>query len=84
MLRWLFALVVAGTLSVFAFLLVTGEYMNDGAVLLRLSEHHGIHRGDVFVVTGWAAALLSEAGLLLGGPRRRTENSHSSAPSSGR
>ncbi|MGY1661058.1 hypothetical protein ACI78Q_07540 [Geodermatophilus sp. SYSU D00705] len=65
MLRLLFAIVVAGILTVFAFLLLTGEYINDGAVLVRLAEDHGIHRGDIFVVTGWAAALLSEIGLLI-------------------
>jgi hypothetical protein len=69
-LRWLFAIVIAGILSAFAFLLLTGEYVNDGPVLVALSEEHGIHKGDVFVVTGWAAALLSEAGLLLIGARR--------------
>ncbi len=69
-LRWLFAIVIAGILSAFAFLLLTGEYVNDGPVLVALSEEHGIHKGDVFVVTGWAAALLSEAGLLLIGVRR--------------
>ena len=65
MLRWLLALVVAGVLSAFAVLLLTGEYVNDGPVLVRLGEDRGIHLGDLFVLTGWAAALLSEAGLLL-------------------
>ncbi|MGY1594289.1 hypothetical protein ACI79D_20120 [Geodermatophilus sp. SYSU D00708] len=70
MLRWLFGLVVAGVLTAFAVLLLTGQYLNDGPVVLRLAEDHGIHRGDVFVVCGWAAALLSEAGLLLTAGRR--------------
>ncbi|MGY1624179.1 hypothetical protein ACI789_18430 [Geodermatophilus sp. SYSU D00965] len=70
MLRWVFALVVAGILSAFAFLLLTGRYLNDGPVLLAFSEDHGIHRGDVFVVCGWAAALISEVGLLLTAGRR--------------
>jgi hypothetical protein len=70
-LRWLLALVIAGVLSAFAVLLLTGQYVNDGPVLVTLSEGHGIHEGDVFVVTGWAAALLSEAGLLLLGARNR-------------
>ena len=64
-LRWLFALVIAGIVSAFTVLLLTGQYFNDGPVLVTLSEDRGIHKGDVFVVTGWAAALLSEAGLLL-------------------
>ncbi|MGY1688908.1 hypothetical protein [Geodermatophilus sp. SYSU D01105] len=70
MLRWLYAVVPAVVLSVFAFLLLTGKYLNDGPVLLRLGEDHGVHRGDIFVVGGWAAALLSEVGLLLAAGRR--------------
>ena len=62
-LRWLFSIVIAGIVSAFAFLL-TGQYVNDGAVLVELSEDRGIHEGDLFVATGWAAALLSGAGLL--------------------
>jgi hypothetical protein len=68
-LRWLFALVVAGMLTVFALLLVTGEYYNEGPVLLRVSDGHGLHRGDVFVLTGWAAGMLSLIGLLSIGRR---------------
>ena len=71
MLRWLFALVIAGIVSAFAFLLLTGEYVNDGAVLVQLSEDRGIHEGDLFITTGWAVALLSEAGLLFMGTRDR-------------
>jgi hypothetical protein len=71
-LRWLFALVVAGILSVFAFLLITGRYINEGAVLIRLTDTHGLHRGDIFILCGWAAAMLSEAGLLLTSRRPRT------------
>ncbi|MGK5172089.1 hypothetical protein [Geodermatophilus sp. CPCC 205761] len=70
MLRWLYALVVAGIVSAFAFLLITGKYLNDGPVLFRLSQDHGMHQGDVFVLCGWAAALLSEVGLL-GSTRKR-------------
>ncbi|MGK5110432.1 hypothetical protein [Geodermatophilus sp. CPCC 205506] len=65
MLRWLFALVVAGIVSAFAFLLITGDYLNEGRVLFRLTEDHGMHQGDIFVLCGWAAALLSEIGLLV-------------------
>ncbi len=71
MLRWLFAIVIAGIVSAFAFLLLTGEYVNDGAVLVRLSEDRGIHEGDLFVTTGWAVALLSEVALLFMGTRDR-------------
>jgi hypothetical protein len=35
---------------------------------VTLSEE-GVHEGDVIAVIGWAAALLSEAGLLLVGTR---------------
>ncbi len=71
MLRWLCALVIAGIVSAFAFLLLTGQYINEGPVLVPLTEDHGIHEGDLFIATGWAAALLSEAGLLLVGRRTR-------------
>jgi hypothetical protein len=71
-LRWLFALVIAGIVSAFAVLLLTGQYVNDGPVLVTLSEGRGIHKGDVFVVTGWAAAVLSEVGLLLVGARHKS------------
>ncbi|MBB3086917.1 hypothetical protein [Geodermatophilus sabuli] len=70
MIRWGCALVVAGVLSAFAFLLVTGEYITDGPVLIQFSESHGVHRGDVFVLCGWVAAILSEVALL-GTSRRR-------------
>ena len=71
MLRWLLALVIAGIVSAFAFLLLTGEYVSDGAVLVQLSEDRGIHEGDLFITSGWAVALLSEAGLLFMGTRDR-------------
>jgi hypothetical protein len=64
-LRWLFALVAAAMLTAFTLLLVTGQYYNEGPVLLRVAEDHGLHQGDVFVLTGWAAGMLSLLGLLL-------------------
>ena len=64
-LRWLFALVAAVVLTAFAVLLVTGEYYNERPVLRRVAEDHGVHQGDVFVLTGWAAGVLSLLGLLL-------------------
>ncbi|NEK59040.1 hypothetical protein GCU56_14305 [Geodermatophilus sabuli] len=70
MLRWLFALVVAVIVSAFALLLITGQYVNDGPVLVTVSRGHGIHLGDLFIVSGWAAALLSELGLLVTSGRR--------------
>ncbi|MGY1727113.1 hypothetical protein ACI79J_09065 [Geodermatophilus sp. SYSU D01062] len=50
-------------LTAFAALLVTGEYYNEGPVLVGLTADHGLHKGDVFVVTGWAAGMLSLIGL---------------------
>jgi len=56
-LRWLSALIPAGMLTAFAFLLVTGQYLNDGPVLVRLAEDHGLHEGDLFVLAGWLVSL---------------------------
>jgi hypothetical protein len=56
-LRWLCALVVGGTLSAFTFLLLTGNYINDGPVVVAVTESHGVHAGDVFVMAGWAVAM---------------------------
>jgi hypothetical protein len=69
-LRWLSALVVAAVLSGFAVLLLTGQYVNEGPVLVRLTRTHGVHVGDLFVVLGWAAALLAVGGLLRSAGRR--------------
>jgi hypothetical protein len=52
-------------LTAFAVLLVTGRYVNEGPVLLVVADEHGLHKGDVFVLTGWAAGMLSLLGLLL-------------------
>lgn len=67
--RWLCALVAGGVVSGFAFLLVTGSYINDGPVLLRLSANHGLHAGDVFVILGWFTAMAALGWLALVGPR---------------
>ncbi|MGY2083229.1 hypothetical protein [Blastococcus sp. SYSU DS0539] len=63
MLRWLCALVVGGVVSGFAFLLVTGEYRNEGPVLLTVARDHGLHAGDLFVLAGWAVAVLALVAL---------------------
>jgi hypothetical protein len=55
--------------SGFAFLLVTGRYINDGPTIARLSEGHGVHLGDVFVMTAWAVAMAVL--VVLAWPRRR-------------
>ena len=63
MLRWLCALVVGGTLTAFTFLLVTGDYITDGPVLIAVTKTHGLHDGDLFVIAGWAVAMAALAVL---------------------
>ena len=58
-LRWLGALVVGGILTAFTFLLLTGRYINDGPVVISLTESHGLHAGDLFVIAGWAVAMVT-------------------------
>jgi len=69
-LRWGSAAVTAAVLTGFALLLVTGEYANDGPVLLTITSRHGLHEGDLFVIAGWAVALVALLVALLV-PRRR-------------
>jgi hypothetical protein len=57
--RWLCALVAGAVVSGFAALLVTGEYANEGPTLLSVSSSHGLHVGDLFVLAGWAVAVLA-------------------------
>ena len=64
MLRWLVGLVAAAVLSVFTALLLNGRYRVEGHVLLRLSETHGIHRGDVLIVGGWLIGMIAVAVLV--------------------
>ncbi len=64
MLRWLSALVVGAILSGFTFLLLTGDYINDGPVVVAVTESHGVHAGDLFVLAGWAVAMAA-LGLLI-------------------
>ncbi len=68
MTRWLCALVTGGVVSAFAFLLLTGQYLEDGPVILRLSPNHGVHEGDLFVVAGWVFAVLALGWLTLASP----------------
>ena len=63
--RWLYAALVEGVLSGFAFLLLTGNYLNDGPVVVRVTAQHGLHEGDLFIMAGWVAASLSLAALTL-------------------
>ena len=57
MVRWLCAAGAGAVVSGFAFLLVTGNYINDGPVLVRLSWSHGLHLGDLFIAAGWLVAM---------------------------
>lgn len=59
MLRGLLALGVGGILTAFTFLLLTGRYINDGPVVIELSESHGLHAGDLFVIAGWAVGMVA-------------------------
>jgi len=57
--RLVCALVVGAILSGFAFLLVTGDYINEGPVLVDVMRGHGLHSGDMLVMAGWALAMVS-------------------------
>jgi hypothetical protein len=63
-LRWFCALVVGGALSGFAFLLLTGRYINDGPVIVTVVQDHGLHAGDVFVIAGWIASMVALGALV--------------------
>jgi hypothetical protein len=60
-LRWLCVLLVAGIVSGFTFLLLTGDYVNDGPVVVAVTASHGLHAGDLFVIAGWALAMAALA-----------------------
>jgi len=68
-LRVLCSAVVGAVLSGFAFLLVTGRYINDGPVLVSLGGGHGVHLGDMFVLVGWAMAMVALVVLTRGAGR---------------
>lgn len=67
--RWACAAAIAVIVSGFAFLLVTGDYANAGPVVAKVSYQHGVHAGDLFVMAGWAVAMLALAVLVV--PWRR-------------
>jgi hypothetical protein len=69
-LRSLCTLVIGGVVSGFAFLLLTGRYINDGPIVATVSGDHGVHEGDLFVVAGWVAAMLALAWLVVVSGRR--------------
>jgi hypothetical protein len=61
MVRWAGALLVVAVLSGFAVLLLTGDYVREGPVLVALSATHGIHRGDLGVVAAWLLGVIGVA-----------------------
>jgi hypothetical protein len=71
MLRWVGALLTAAVLSGFAVLLLTGEYVREGPVLVTLTATHGIHRGDVGIAAFWALGMIGLLIALLAGRRDR-------------
>jgi predicted outer membrane lipoprotein len=64
-LRWLLGLVVAAILSVFTALLLHGEYVDMGPVVLTLTRSHGVHRGDILVAGGWLIGIIAVLTLVL-------------------
>jgi asparagine N-glycosylation enzyme membrane subunit Stt3 len=71
MVRWLGAMLAAAIMSVFAVLLLTGDYVREGPVLVRLSTTHGIHRGDLGIVSLWTLGMLSLLAVVIAGRPRR-------------
>jgi hypothetical protein len=67
--RWLSALTVGAILSGFAFLLLTGQYIQEGPVVVSLTHSHGLHSGDLFVIAGWVVGMAA-LGLLMRAPAR--------------
>ena len=71
-LRILVALCAVAVLTVFALLLVTGNYRGEGQVVIPLTPGSGIHRGDLLVVAAWLFGTCSVVvGGATGGPDRR-------------
>jgi hypothetical protein len=67
--RWLYVVVIGAVLSGFAFLLLTGHYINDGPVLVSVTGRHGLHEGDVFVIVGWTVSMAALLRLALSSRR---------------
>jgi len=70
--RRVYAGVVGAVLTGFAFLLLTGRYLTDGPVLVRLGDGHGLHAGDLVVIAGWLVAMTALVLLTSRGPSRRS------------
>ncbi len=58
MVRWLGALLVAMALTGFALLLLSGQYFREGPVVATVTEDHGIHRGDIGIVSVWGLGMI--------------------------
>jgi hypothetical protein len=71
--RWLLGLVVAAILSAFTALLLHGEYIDMGPVVLTISHKHGVHRGDLFVAGGWLVGVIAVLTLVVDRPRRHRD-----------
>jgi hypothetical protein len=71
MIRWACTTVTALVLTGFTFLLLTGRYLHDGRVVAEVSRKHGIHQGDLFVLGGWAVAMVCLLVLAAMPARRR-------------
>jgi len=69
MIRGLCALLTAAVLSVFAYLLVTGQYYKEGPTLVHLSAEHGIHRGDLFIACAWLVGVIALLVMMIPDPR---------------
>jgi hypothetical protein len=82
MVRWACAAVTALVLTGLAFLLLTGQYLHDGQVVVEVTRKHGVHQGDLFVVAGWAVAMVCLLVLAVM-PARRRATAGASAESRG-
>jgi hypothetical protein len=71
MIRWACTSAAALVLTVFAFLLLTGRYPNDGRVVVEVTRDHGLHQGDVFVIAAWVVAMVCLLVLAVRPARRR-------------
>src|ERR671913_1426504 len=65
-LRAAVGLVAGVIMSVFAYLLVRGAYIQEGPVVLLISEERGwgVHRGDILVAGGWLIGIIAIATLV--------------------
>lgn len=60
-------------MSGFAFLLLTGQYSNDGPMVAKVAPGRGLHAGDFFIIAGWAVGMLAIVLLTSTAMRRHGE-----------